>query len=286
MPNSQIFKIGAINIAIATKSPECDFQSIRGFLQFRSDERPDVILNIDCDRMPDLHLDQLIFDSGTGWRLYDNENKRVLWLHSPYLNPYQVGVFAPDFHSGDIFILPDPSASGKHLFPLQYPMGELLMTNLLAQGYGLCMHAAGVIDKGRGMMFAGTSGAGKSTTAGLWEGQEDVKVVNDDRVIIRKNDGQFRMYGTPWHGEGGMALPDAAPLEKVFLLKHAQENYVLPIDPMTAAAALLVRTYAPHWDKCGMEFSLSFLGDLSQTVPCYELGFVPDFTAVNFVRDL
>jgi hypothetical protein len=286
MLNSQIFKIGAVNIAIVTKSPDCDFQSIRGFLQFRSDERPDVILNVYCDHMPDLYLDQPMFDSGTSWRLYKNGNKRVLWLRSPELNPHQIGIFTPDFLSGDIYVLPSPASSKKHLFPLQYPMGELFITNLLSQGYGLCMHAAGVIDKGGGMVFAGKSGAGKSTTAGLWEGQEDVKVVNDDRVIIRKIDGQFWMYGTPWHGEGGMALPDGAPLEKVFLLKHARENYVLPLDPVTAAAALLVRTYAPHWDKCGMEFTLSFLGDLSQTVHCYELGFVPDFTVVNFVRDI
>ena len=95
------------------------------------------------------------------------------------------------------------------------------MTNLLGTGLGVMLHSCGVIYQGSGLVFAGVGGAGKSTTARLWQQQSGARVVNDDRVIIRRTGGQFRLYGTPWHGEGGMALAEDAPLKRIFILKHA-----------------------------------------------------------------
>ena len=86
-------------------------------------------------------------------------------------NPYLVGSFSPDFHSGDIFTSESDQEPGKFIFPLSYPLGELLMTNLLGTGYGVMLHSCGVIDAGNGIVFAGVSAAGKTTTARLWDGQ-------------------------------------------------------------------------------------------------------------------
>ena len=92
-------------------------------------------------------------------------------MHSPNRNPYLVGSFSPDFHSCDIFTSESDQEPGKFIFPLSYPLGELLMTNLLGTGYGVMLHSSGVVDAGHGMVFAGVSGAGKTTTAHLWESQ-------------------------------------------------------------------------------------------------------------------
>jgi len=111
-------------------------------------------------------------------------------------------------------------------------------------------------------------------------------VVNDDKVIVRKEAGEFRLYGTPWHGEGGMVLPDSAPLRGVFILKQAPQNSISPLDATRAAGMMLARTFSPLWDADKVSFSLSFLDELFQAVPCQELGFVPDSSAVEFVRTL
>ena len=137
-----------------------------------------------------------------------------------------------------------------------------------------------------GYLFAGIGGAGKTTTARLWNENPGVRVVNDDHSILRKIGDQFRVYGTPWHGQGGFALAEDAPLKKIFILKQAPANQAVRLSPAKAAAALLVRTFAPLWDAPAMDFTLQFLDDLCQSIPCYELGFVPDQSAVEYVRCL
>jgi serine kinase of HPr protein (carbohydrate metabolism regulator) len=47
------------------------------------------------------------------------------------------------------------------------------------------MHACGLVDRGDGYLFCGRSGAGKSTSAGLW--QREPRVLNDDRVLIQRS---------------------------------------------------------------------------------------------------
>jgi hypothetical protein len=162
-------------------------------------------------------------------------------------------------------------------------MGELFTMNLLGTGLGMLFHGAGVIYEGKSYLFAGKSGAGKTTTSRLWQLLPGVKVVNDDKVIVRHQDGMFRLYGTPWHGEGGMALPDSAPLARVFLLKHGEQNSLNPLAPMQAAVELLGRSFIPLWDAAKMDFTLKFLDEMCQAVPCYELSFLPDSSAVDFV---
>ena len=219
--------------------------------------------------------------------VYIKTNGRwVIWVHSRNHIPYLAGYFNSDFHSGEIFTSESEQQPGKFIFPISYPMGELLMTNLLGTGYGIMLHSCGVIDGESGIAFAGIGTAGKTTTARLWDGLAGVRVLNDDRTILRKVDGQFRVYGTPWHGVGGMALAEDAPLKRIFILKHALSNQAVHLSPVRAVADLLVRTFAPLWSAQAMAFTLQFLDELCQTVPCYELGFVPDQSAVEYVRCL
>jgi hypothetical protein len=279
------FRIGDIELGLSVKS-NWDFAQFRRFPDFSSSRAPQVNYQIRVDSVPIQPTGPLIFDSGQSWRLYSNEGHNILWVDTVFAKPYLVGYFSLDYHSGEIYVSKSKDETGKYIFPLSYPLGELLMTCLLGTGYGIMLHSCGVIANGNGIVFAGTSTAGKSTTARLWDRQVGVHVLNDDHTIIRKINGQFRVYGTPWHGEGGIALADDAPLKQIFILKHAPANQVLRLSRAQSAAALLVRTFAALWSAPAMAFTLQFLDELCQAVPCYELGFVPDQSAVEFVRCL
>lgn len=225
-----------------------------------------------------------VFASGGNWSLYYDGGKWIIPVSFPPGTPPRlVALFTPDFRSGDIYA---KSNRNNHapLYPLAYPLDELLMINLLSKAHGVVFHACGINQVDSGSIFAGISGAGKSTMANLWKRQNDVTLLSDDRVIVRKREGRFMVYGTPWHGDACAAAPDAAPLERIFIIRHAPENNITLLKPAEAASRLLVRSFPTFWDAEGMASTLEFLDELTRTVPCYDLGFVPDGSVVDFVR--
>lgn len=286
MPKQIGLRIGDITVALIPSSPACEFQVEERFESFITGGQPDVILRVHCGRMPNLELEQKVFDTGVAWRLYRSQEKWIVHVRSATLNPYQLAVFEPDFRAGDIYVRASDSDPCQFLFPLGRPMGEVFMINLLSQGYGVLLHACGVKDGERGLLFVGTGGAGKSTIARLWASHKCGNVLGDDHIIVRKRDGQFWIYGTPWPGQGGVFLPEAAPLDRVFLIRQANENRAVPLSPLDVASRLLVCSFPTFWNLEGMAFTLDFLAQLGQKVPCYELGFVPDESVVDFVRCL
>lgn len=286
MPEIFTISLGGMTISLIPDRLQGFYDQKRRAVDFQSTASPEISLQIHCGSFPELGPKQVVFNTGVAWQLYQvNEN----WVFNTYplnQNLYLLGVFPADFRSGDIYTSANGNGSERYYFPLVSPMGELFMMNLLGTGLGILFHAAGVIDHGKGYLFTGHGGAGKTTIAQLWQGIQGVQVVNDNKVIVRKVGGEYRFYGTPWSGEGSAALPDSAPLERVFILKQSDHNYVRPIQPAKAASELFVRGFLPLWDAEKITFTLEFLDDLCQSVPCAELGFLPEQGIVNFIRDL
>ncbi|MBN1260708.1 MAG: hypothetical protein JXB35_08510, partial [Anaerolineae bacterium] len=123
----------------------------------------------------------------------------LLYADAARSDPDTVAIMQPDFGAGDLYVRrTDPAA--EHAIVPPYPLDEILVVNLLAKGRGVLLHSCAVDDDGHGTLFLGESGAGKSTTARLWS-EAGVRVLNDDRVIVRQSGGRFWAYGTPWHGD-------------------------------------------------------------------------------------
>jgi energy-coupling factor transporter ATP-binding protein EcfA2 len=162
---------------------------------------------------------------------------------------------------------------------------ELLMINYLAQGRGVIIHCCGIEKDGEGILFIGESGAGKSTMANLWNADGGIEILSDDRVIVRKSGEDFRMYGTPWHGEAQFVSPRGVKLKKMFFLRHAGQNEVHPLSGAESVQQLLKCSFPPFWDATGMNFTLDLFTDLATVVPCYGLGFKPDRSAIDYIYD-
>ena len=168
--------------------------------------------------------------------------------------------------------------------PFYGPTLELLIAQYLAQGEGIIVHACGIDHKGRGLLFPAHSGTGKTTLAREWQKRGGMTILSDDRVVIRKTDDRFWIYGTPWHGEAGFAFAGKAPLEKVFFLKQGKQNTVNPLSGGQAVSKLLTCSFPPHWDGEGMKSTLDFVADVAADVPCHELSFMPGSGAIDFVQ--
>ncbi len=281
----QIIDIAGIVISISFADKRWQPREDEVHSWFLSDKKPHVILKTHYDGILDIDLGQKVFDSEGSWQLYKNGERNIIHVSSKDVDPpvVMVAVFNSDYTSGDVYLsLPD-TPDGRVSYPLIYPLEELMMVNLLAQGRGVIIHSCGVSLEGKGMLFSGVSGAGKSTLANLWKDRENAHLLSDDRIIIRNIDGRIWMFGTPWHGDAKVASPEGVPLEGIFIIKHSPENYASPLKASDAASALFVRCFPTFWNPSGIAYTLGLLGEIAEQVKCYELGFVPDQSILDFV---
>jgi len=108
----------------------------------------------------------------------------------------------------------------------------------LAEQGGFLVHASSALRCGQGFLFAGISGAGKTTVARL--APPDATVLTDEISYIRRNGDGYRAYGTPFAGELGRVGENvSAPLSSLYLLEKGKSNRTKPVEQLAAARALL-----------------------------------------------
>ena len=105
-----------------------------------------------------------------------------------------------------------------------------------------------------------------------------------DVVILRNVDGQWRMFGTPWHGEAELSSPQSAPLAGIYLLEQSESTELVPMTGSQAAASLFACTFPLFYDAEALAFTLDCLGRIVGDVPVSTLRFVPDGSVIDCVR--
>jgi hypothetical protein len=186
----------------------------------------------------------------------------------------------------DFLVHMRPSGDGR-LHPLEHPLPDLAVSgHININRIGVILHAACVSTGGRGLLFSGVSGAGKSALSELWQADPLAIVLTDERVLVREQAGDLWAYGTPWHGTSVIHKNLGVPIERVFFIKHGKENRALPLSRRDAANRLMVRCFPTFWNKDGMQFALGFCARVAENKSCAELAFVKDPSAVAFARSL
>ena len=85
--------------------------------------------------------------------------------------------------------------------PLGYPLDELLIIHRLTQERAIELHRCGIVRGGwDGEFVCRAFGGGESTTTRLWTAREEMEVLSDDRIIVRRDEGGL---GTPWGNSRG-----------------------------------------------------------------------------------
>lgn len=227
------------------------------------------------------------FDSGALWTLFHDRSNFIFDFSSRPLgkNPYKRLRVESDFRKAQLTLSHEALGSHADVSPLEYPADELLFTNYLAaHGIGVEVHGCGLIDaETGGHLLLGHSGAGKSTTARLWQSLRNPEILSDDRLILRIENGELWMYGTPWHGEGQFASPGKGKLDRILILQHSACNQLTEMSRARAAGELFARSFPPFHSPEGLQRTMDFLDRVVSTVPCYEFNFVPDMSAVETV---
>ena len=260
----------------------------RELAPFRADTcRSDIQIAIEWAGSLDSCTGRTIFDSGAVWRLFREDSTWIFDFCSPVFGsrPYKRLRMSSDFRTGELILSSQVHEQQSHVCPLEYPADELLITNYLAHhDLGIEVHGCGLVDgDSGGHLFLGHSGAGKSTTARLWQTFRAPEILSDDRIILRLHDGELWMYGTPWHGEAAFASQKRAKLTRIHILRHGSENRFSTMPQSRAVGEVFARAFPPFHSPAGLETTVGFIKRALDTIPCYEFEFVPDVSSVAAV---
>jgi hypothetical protein len=153
---------------------------------------------------------------------------------------------------------------------------------LAGQG-GFLLHSASALRNGKAFLFAGVSGAGKTTISRL--APPDVTLLTDEISYVRKHDDGYVAFGTPFTGElAKLGENVSAPVAALYLLAQGPENRIDPVAPGDAARSLLANVlfFAEDEELVQAEFHSAF--EFVSRVPVSRLTFVPDARVWELIR--
>jgi len=285
------FGIAGLGVDVESDVPITDGTFEAKFEPFRipPDGPADIVLRHHFE-LPDLAS----FDLGREvyrrppWAVYRKEASWIYVMISPDpadATVHRVMVFDDGHTRGRIF---SPSAAafkrGGHDSLALLPSDQLILARALPAFGGLYVHASAVDMGGQGLVFAGPSEAGKSTMVKLIG--DRARVLCDDRVVVRRAAGGFRVHGTWNHGEIPRVSASSAPLRAVFFLRQAKTNRLDRVtDPKAVLAGFLPRLVRPLVTADWWERTLGLAGEVARDVPFYELSFDKSGRIVAVLED-
>lgn len=152
---------------------------------------------------------------------------------------------------------------------------RIVHTLVLAEQDGFLLHASSAIRNGRAFVFMGPSGSGKSTIVGL--APEDVTVLTDEVSYLKKIDGGYVAFGTPFAGEkSDLGEPACAPVAGVFALGWNEENRREPLGHAAAVRSLMRNILFFARDRALVDRVFDTACDCAASVPAETLSFAPD----------
>ena len=282
MEIARIRFIVACDDSIILEEPDSAYRS---FLADRTSKSgiADIHVRLDLAPPPDEGALKEVFDGGRSWSMFQSGDGYFMRLSGAEgeKQPVWQARASHDFRHVTVYYSDtDKPADMRNSpvtvpYPIRYPLDQILLMHVLANGRGAVVHAAGLDLNGRGFIFPGRSGDGKSTLSMLFAERKETALLSDDRVIVREIDGTFEAFGTPWPSDAGMALNRGVPLSGIFFIHHGHANVIRKISPREALERLLPMVSIPWYDEEAMPKVLHFCEDLIYGIPAYELHFKP-----------
>ena len=146
-------------------------------------------------------------------------------------------------------------------------------------------HAAAVSLEGKGYLFLGKSGTGKSTHAGLWVKHiAGAMLMNDDNPVVRILEGQTMVYGSPWSGKTPCYRNVSCPLGGIVLLSQAPYNKINRLRGLEAYVALVTSISGQRWDEGIADGLHETENNLASNMPMWYLECLPNEEAATLCQ--
>ncbi len=229
---------------------------------FSADSSANPVIKINFEtKLPECHGIQY-FDSSTE-NVLRHDNGEILCANSDWSQ------------ATSYFTAP----SGEYALPLAAMCSRFSYYN------AFLMHASCIDLNGKGVIFAGYSGVGKTTQAQLWKQYLGAEIINGDKAFVREIDKDFYGCGLPWKGSSEYCLNQKTKLNAIVILRQSQENKLTQLNVMQATEILIPHLFMPHWDENCLSNTLDTIDRLLEKVPVMLLECRPDEDAVKLVHN-
>ncbi|MBR5529254.1 MAG: hypothetical protein IKU57_02140 [Oscillospiraceae bacterium] len=162
--------------------------------------------------------------------------------------------------------------------------GTVFARRALMQFNGYYIHSSAIVLDGKAYLFTAPSGTGKSTHTEKWIRLFGAHYLNDDKPILRRVDGKWMAYGTPWSGKNDLSTNEGVPVGGIACLKRGEKNEIHPMAPAAALPYLMGQTLY-HLREAAIEKKLELLNHLMVEIPIWELSCLPDDDAAYVARN-
>ena len=139
--------------------------------------------------------------------------------------------------------------------------------------FGVALFHSSVVEvDGECYLFAAKSGTGKSTHTRMWRevfGERAV-MINDDKPLIKEEDGVFYAYGTPWDGKHHLSVNRRSPIKAICYIERGEENEIEKVNTQDVTYNLLAQVYRPR-NQEGLIKTLDFADSMLKSIPMYKM---------------
>jgi hypothetical protein len=190
-------------------------------------------------------------------------------------------LFSHDLESASLLLRADRAdfRGVRHEYALDSLL-RVLLTRVLVPRGGFLLHAATVVRDARAYVFTGRSGAGKSTIASL---SPRGSVLTDEISLLRRCEGGWHAYGTPFWGEFRAAGSNRHfPVAGVYALAQSRVNRLEPFSRKQSLRSLLPNVLFFDTDRQLTDDLLQLVTAFTEQVSFQRLHFRrrPDFWEV------
>jgi hypothetical protein len=287
-----VLRIGGIAFEVSSSRPfhDTDSPAYADFLNHEP-ERDELRIAVELEqgeaRVP--RDAGLTFDTGSAWLSYalaDGSRAIALALAEARDQPLLTARFDPGVTRVRVTCSPEFLVDGRLTNPICYPLDQLLIMQRLAGEGGAIVHSALIAVAGGAVICPGVSGAGKTTLTRQLVHDPGLRVLSDDRAVIRRSGDGYMAYGTPWPGEGGFAVNQGLPLIGIGFIEQRARAMTERITRSEAIHRLVQVASVPFFDRDAGPRVFDALTDLCGRVPVWRLDVPADPGAAIAVRAL
>ena len=149
---------------------------------------------------------------------------------------------------------------------------------------GSFLHSSAIVLDGKAYLFSAPSGTGKSTHTEKWCRLFGARYLNDDKPALRRLNGVWMAYGTPWSGKHDLSSNEGVPVGGVAVLHRGEENTITWLQPAQAMPWIMSQT-SYRLGRKDMEIQLALMDRFLREVPIWQLTCRNDDAAAELSRE-